>query len=225
VDKFSIPRKGGALQNQKTDEDGYISLRLSKKIKVSEDTHIYRFSFQNESHTLGLPIGKHVVFCAKINGEEVCRKYTPISMVTQRGYVDILLKVYYANVHPRFPDGGLMSQYVDKMKIGDHMLMEGPKGRLYYEGHGNFNIAKKPVTGKKNIGCISGGTGITPCYQVIQAGLKNNDGTNMSLVFGNRTTNDILLKDELLSLKEQYPDNFNLFLTVDVQPDAAENWK
>jgi len=47
----------------------------------------------------------------------------------------------------------------------------------------------------------------------------------MSLVFGNRTTNDILLKDELLSLKEQYPDNFNLFLTVDVQPDAAENWK
>ena len=111
------------------------------------------------------------------------------------------------------------------MKIGDHMLMEGPKGRLYYEGHGNFNIAKKSVTGKKKIGCIAGGTGITPCYQVIQAGLKNNDGTSHALVFGSRTVADILLKDELFALQEQYPDNFNLFCTVDVQPDAAENWK
>jgi len=111
------------------------------------------------------------------------------------------------------------------MKVGDHMLMEGPKGRLFYEGHGNFNIAKKPVTGKMKIGMISGGTGITPCYQVIQAGLKNNDGTSHSLVFGNRTTNDILLKDELFELKEQYPDKFKLFCTVDVQPEASENWQ
>jgi len=44
-------------------------------------------------------------------------------------------------------------------------------------------------------------------------------------VFGNRTTNDILLKDELLALKEQYPEKFKLFLTVDVQPDPSENWQ
>jgi hypothetical protein len=34
------------------------------------------------------------------------------------------------------------------MNIGDIMLMEGPKGRLQYEGHGNFNIAKKAILGK-----------------------------------------------------------------------------
>ena len=109
LDNFLVPKKGGALQNQKQNEDGYISLKLAKKIKVSEDTSIFRFAFANEFHTLGLPIGKHVVFSAMIKGEEVCRKYTPISMVTQRGYVDILLKVYYPNVHPKFPEGGAMS--------------------------------------------------------------------------------------------------------------------
>lgn len=57
-----------------------------------------------------------------------------------------------------------MSQYVDKMKIGDKMLMEGPKGRLQYEGYGNFTISKKAVTNKTKIGCVAGGTGITPCY-------------------------------------------------------------
>jgi NAD(P)H-flavin reductase len=86
------------------------------------------------------------------------------------------------------------------MKIGDRMLMEGPKGRLKYDGFGDFTILKNKVLGKKKIGCISGGTGITPCYQVIQAALLNGDGTKCSLVFGNRTTNDILLKDELFSL-------------------------
>ena len=62
--------------------------------------------------------------------------------------MDFLIKVYYAGVHPRFPEGGMMSQYVDKMAIGDKMLMEGPKGRLFYYGHGKFDISKKVIEGK-----------------------------------------------------------------------------
>lgn len=36
--------------------------------------------------------------------------------------------------------------------------------------------------------------------------------------------NDILLRDELQQLKENHPEKFNLFLTVDVKPDEKENW-
>ena len=84
---------------------------------------------------------------------------------------------------------------------------------------------RKKIVGKKRIGCVAGGTGITPCYQVIQSALKNDDGTDLTLVFGNRTTSDILLKDELLQLKENYPERFKLYLTVDIKPDEKENWK
>jgi len=87
-------------------------------------------------------------------------------MITEKGFVDFVIKVYYP-LPPRFPEGGIMSQYVDNMKIGDKMLMEGPKGRLHYEGFGNFMISKKPVSGKTKIGLVAGGTGITPCYQVL----------------------------------------------------------
>ena len=165
-----VPQSGGALQNMPKDEDGNVSLKLSKKTKVSSDTYVFKFDFDDESMTLGLPIGKHVVFSADMptpdepKGELVERKYTPISTVTQRGSVDFLIKVYRAGVHPKFPEGGMMSQYLEKMEIGQTMLMEGPKGRLQYEGFGNFNILKKPVVGKTKIGCIAGGTGITPCY-------------------------------------------------------------
>lgn len=51
---------------------------------------------------------------------------------------------------------------------------------------------------------IAGGTGVTPCYQVAQAILKDPaDNTKISLVFGNLSEDDILLRKELDELAEQ----------------------
>ena len=72
-----------------------------------------------------------------------------------------LIKVYKKS--EEFPVGGLLSQKLDEMVIGDKIKMEGPKGLLCYMGHGNFLIRKKPVR-KTKIGLIAGGTGITPCF-------------------------------------------------------------
>ena len=48
------------------DENGNISLKLSKKIQISDDTFIFRFAFPREDQAFGLPIGGHVVFSAYI---------------------------------------------------------------------------------------------------------------------------------------------------------------
>jgi len=48
------------------DEDDNVSLELTKKIKISDDTFIFRFAFPNDSDILGLPIGKHVIFTANV---------------------------------------------------------------------------------------------------------------------------------------------------------------
>lgn len=76
-------------------------------------------------------------------GELIQRKYTPTSGILNTGYVDFVIKIYRANVHPRFPDGGIMTQYLEKLEAGAEMLMEGPKGRLAYRGFGNFLINNK----------------------------------------------------------------------------------
>lgn len=47
----------------------------------------------------------------------------------------------------------------------------------------------------------------------------------MSLIFGNRTIDDILLKEELIAFEESSPENFKLFLTVDVTPEDSVGWK
>ena len=64
------------------DSEGNISLPLTKKITITDDTFIFRFSFDKPDSVFGLPIGKHVVFTADIEGEECQRKYTPISRIT-----------------------------------------------------------------------------------------------------------------------------------------------
>lgn len=68
-------------------------------------------------------------------------------------------------------------------------------------------------------GMLAGGTGITPMYQVITAILKNPaDKTKISLLFGNLTADDILLKDELEGFAAQHPDQLKIYHVLNNPP-------
>mmetsp|Transcript_47592 Transcript_47592/g.34862 ORF Transcript_47592/g.34862 Transcript_47592/m.34862 type:complete len:159 (-) Transcript_47592:483-959(-) len=133
---FQIPQSGGALTSQPKDADGNITIKLQSKLKLTRDTYMFRFGLIRPDEPLGLPIGNHVIFTAIMptpenkTGEEVSRKYTPTSEITTKGYVDFVIKVYRKGEHPRFPDGGLMSQYLETLEKGAEIKVEGPKGRL-----------------------------------------------------------------------------------------------
>ena len=107
------------------------------------------------------------------DGEVISRKYTPISPIFDQGTFDLLVKTYYKNVNPKFPNGGIISQYLDNVKIGESVEIRGPLGRLLYLGDGEFEIIKsfKPLKQLKGvfprIGMIAMGTGIAPMWQVV----------------------------------------------------------
>lgn len=46
-------------------------------------------------------------------------------------------QVYLKGVHPKFPEGGKMSQYLNSLKIGDVVEFRGPSGLLTYTGKGD----------------------------------------------------------------------------------------
>jgi cytochrome-b5 reductase len=118
-----------------------------------------------------------------------------------------------------------MSQHLESLKIGDTMLMRGPKGELEYLGNGSFTIkklgSKETVSyKKKQIGMIAGGTGVTPMLQIVRQILKNpSDKTQLWLIFANQTEDDILLRKELEAIPS---DRFKLFYTIDRPTEA---WK
>jgi hypothetical protein len=79
---------------------------LVKVEDISHDVKKFRFSLQSPNHKLGLPIGQHITFkYTDTDGKEVQRSYTPTSSDDETGYVEFVIKVYYKNVHPKFPDG------------------------------------------------------------------------------------------------------------------------
>ena len=65
---------------------------------------------------------------AEVGGKRVARSYTPVSD-NKNNTFDLLVKVYMKNDH--FPvgdtrrNGGLLSQHLDRMDIGDQIDVKG----------------------------------------------------------------------------------------------------
>lgn len=104
---------------------------------VSHDSRVFRFALEREDQALGLvrialfvaarsevsrltrrarsppsqPVGHHVFVRARgADGELVQRAYTPVSRQTEKGFIDLLIKLYLPN--DKFPLGGRMSACV-----------------------------------------------------------------------------------------------------------------
>ena len=196
-------------------------------MELSHDTRLFRFGLPNEDDVLGLPIGQHASLSyTSDEGKLVARSYTPTSSDDDVGYVDFVIKVYFANVHPKFPEGGKMSQHLESLALGDTIDVRGPKGKLDYKGRGTFAIQAKMgqpakmVTANK-VGMVAGGTGITPMLQIIRAMRKDPlDNTEVWLLFANQTEDDILLREELEEEAARNPEKFHLWYTVDRPTDG-----
>lgn len=203
-------------------------LPLVEKQEISHDTRRFRFGLPSPHHVLGLPIGQHVNLIVQMNGEPVIRAYTPVSNdEADQGHVDLVVKVYKRDVHPKFPDGGKMSQYLDEMKLGDSIAFRGPSGRIQYQGQGQFVVkATKPkdppaTVKARVVNMIAGGTGITPMLQLIRNVLVTNAGhdrTKLTLLYANQTEQDILMRTELDELVAQHPDQLAVWYTLDTAP-------
>uniref|UniRef100_A0A4W5QDK9 NADH-cytochrome b5 reductase n=1 Tax=Hucho hucho TaxID=62062 RepID=A0A4W5QDK9_9TELE len=204
------------------------ALKLIDKEIISHDTRKFRFALREKDHVLGLPFGQHIYLSAKPDGVLVVRPYTPVSSDDDVGFVDLVVKIYYKNVNPKFPEGGKMSQYLESLRIGDTIDFRGPSGLLVYQGNGAFAIkaekkAEPVIKTAKQVGMIAGGTGITPMLQLITAIMKDpQDQTVCHLLFANQTEKDILLRPELEEIAANHPTRFKLWFTLDRAPEEWE---
>ena len=165
---------------------------LIRKEVLSHDSRKFTFGLP-DGHVLGLPTGQHISLRFKgSDGKMVQRSYTPVTDNSSVGEVSLVVKVYKANVHPKFPDGGKMSQHLDSLKIGDVIEMKGPKGHMEYLSGGSFTV--KPLGKPKEsrfanqLIMMAGGTGITPMLQVLHFIFKNPGEPNVkvNLLYANQ---------------------------------------
>lgn len=216
-------------------------------VELSHDTKRFRLSLGSKTTLLGLPVGKHLALClpnpekclksGSWNGKEdpdkgkpdVDRKYTPVTGNETPGYVDLVIKIYRPGVvkmpdgkEVKWEDGGKCSLFLDSKKPGDYVDVIGPLGVNEYLGRGMFKLPGRTIT-VKQVGMLAGGTGITPMLQVVQASFRDaSDTTVFSLIYANKTEDDILCRDLLDDLARNSKGRFKLFYTLDFPPP---NWK
>lgn len=93
-------------------------------------------------------------------------------------------------------------------QVGDYVAVKGPMGAITYLGRSVFTVHNCSRLVEK-VSMVAGGTGITPLYQVMRAGvLDPEDKTQFYLIYANRSIDQILLRKELEELAKMAPDRY-----------------
>ena len=189
----------------------WTALPLVARREVSADSTIYDFGLP-EKQSLNLPVCACLLLKAPgagMEGSDAVRPYTPISDNSMVGRFELLVKRY---------EGGAASQYLQSLPLGSPVEFK----------HIKFNIKEQyPFPGKTSFTLIAAGTGITPMYQALGKLLNTaGDDRKVTVLYGSRTPEDILLKEELDLMAKAHPDRLQLVHVVGTSPDelAAPGW-
>ena len=89
---------------------------------------------------------------------------------------------------------GYASDYIlNNWQVGSQVTLSGPLGEFYYE---RLRDAKTVIG-------LAGGSGITPFYSLASAIADGIENLNLTILYGSRTSRDILLKEELDAVAER----------------------
>ncbi|GBG84662.1 hypothetical protein CBR_g39038 [Chara braunii] len=116
----SASSKSRSLQGRVAlNKDEWRAFKLIKKEIVTHDTRRFVFALPSPNMVLGLPIGQHVLVRGRdSDGNEFSRPYTPTSLDSDLGILELVVKVY---------PSGKMSQFLDNIKVGEGVEFKGPK--------------------------------------------------------------------------------------------------
>ncbi len=169
-------------------------LQIKKVEKETDDCVSITFDVPENLKELFLfKQGQTLTIKKKIGNEELRRNYSVCSSPFENKLQVAVKKV----------DGGLFSTFAnDELKAGDVLEVLPPIGKFYTELH---------PTQKKNYVAFAAGSGITPVLSIIKTTLLTEPQSSFTLVYGNRTKNSIIFKEDLEALKDKFIDRFRIY--------------
>ncbi|MFB0564019.1 MAG: FAD-binding oxidoreductase [Candidatus Lokiarchaeia archaeon] len=145
--------------------------------------------------------GQYVNLFVTIDGVLTSRPYSISSSPTKTEYIDLTV---------RRKEGGFVSNYLlDKVKIGDEFETTGPSGQFYYE----------PLTDRKALVFLAGGSGITPFMSIIGEVVDKKLDLKIWLIYGSRVPEDIIFGKELEVIANKHP-NIRYVLVISEPPES-----
>lgn len=155
---------------------GFFNVKVKAINRLTKDAVEVVFDIpQDLKSTFQFLPGQYITVCTTISGKEERRSYSICSAQN----ADLAIGV-------KEVQGGKVSTWINNsLKAGDSILISKPEGRFL-------------LGDAKNVVAIAAGSGITPILSMAAA-LQSTSG-QMTLLFANKTENDILFKTQLDAL-------------------------
>ncbi len=148
--------------------------------------------------------GQHVGLRAIIDGKEQRRTYSICSGTDEP----------QLRIGVRRHDQGSMSQYLaGQVRAGDKLEVLTPTGRFF---------ATIDPSASHSYVAFAAGSGITPILGILKNVLAHEPGSRFTLFYGNRKTEHIMFAEELLALKDRYPQRLALHFLLSREPQDVE---
>ncbi len=135
--------------------------------------------------------GQHLTLRKTINGEELRRNYSLCAPVG--GPLTVAIR--------KVTDGRFSSWANAELKAGDRLDVMPPQGRFFTSLH---------PSQQKSYLALAAGSGITPIVSLIATTLACEPSSRFTLVYGNRRSDTIMLRQALEHLKNRYTDRLQL---------------
>ena len=143
--------------------------------------------------------GQFFFITLKADGRELKKHFSFSSSPTEKAHIEFTKKLSDSD----------FSTALKALKPGDWARIDAPYGKFTFEGE------------HEKIGLLAGGIGITPFKSICQYCTDMHLDTKVTLLYGNRTENDIAFRKELETLQQQ---NRNLKVVL-ILNEADSNWK
>lgn len=138
--------------------------------------------------------GQNITLRTTIRGEEIRRSYSICSSPLENELRVAIKKV----------EEGLFSSHAHThFKTAQTLDVLAPTG--------NF-VLPVDASNKKHYVAFAAGSGITPVISLLKTILKEEPLSRFTLIYGNRNRNSVIFREELLALKNEFPERYQLMM-------------
>jgi ring-1,2-phenylacetyl-CoA epoxidase subunit PaaE len=145
--------------------------------------------------------GQYITIRIDLDGEDVRRSYSICSTPDDTGL----------SVGIRCIAGGSFSALARGLEVGNVLDVMTPQGRFL-----------APIGGVHDRLLLAAGSGITPMMSIARSTLESSAESRVTLLYANRTSDSIMFKDTLDTLKDKYITRFSLTHILDEEEQEIE---
>ena len=184
---------------------GFTRLRVASVEPLTRDSVAMTFAVPAEhADRFRFAPGQHLTLRRVVDGQDLRRTYSLCSS-SASGQLRVAVK--------RLEGGAFSTWVTSELRPGDELEVLPPAGR--------FGPVLDPQA-ERTVGLIAAGSGITPVLSIAASVLDVEPRSSVVLLYGNRTSVDVMFLEELADLKDRYPSRFVKLDVLSREEQASE---